>query len=280
MFTYFLQKKGFLADDMDYLVRQLKRVQQEEGENRFYRRFLLGLFHEGLGRAASARKGRMEDIPYLNGGLFAPYELEKRYAVIQIDDAAFEEVFAFFDAYRWHLGELPGKYQNEINPDILGYIFEKYINQQQMGAYYTREDVTAYIAKNCILPALFDAVERRYPEALGESGAVWRLLRKNPERYIVWGIQREEYLANETEREYAVRRGYYERMRERIIGGEICNIDDLITYNLDIELFAQDALRNIDEIEVVDVFYEQIRRVTILDPTCGSGHFCLRRCGC
>ncbi len=50
---------------------------------------------------------------------------------------------------------------NEINPDVLGYIFEKYINQKQMGAYYTKEDITEYISKNTIIPFLFDAAKEK-----------------------------------------------------------------------------------------------------------------------
>ncbi len=288
MFTYFLQKTGFLEDDTDYLASQLKRVQRDEGMNRFYRAFLLGLFHEGLGAPTHARGGRrgdespdainrvptgMGDVPYLDGGLFAQHRLEKSYPSIQIDDVAFEELFAFFDAYHWYLDELPGQHDNEINPDILGYIFEKYINHQQMGAYYTREDVTAYIAKNCIIPALFDAVERLCPQVLGEDGVVWGLLRDDPERYIPWAIRCEGYLPTETGREYEMRRSYYKQLRARICGGEMRSIDDFITYNLDIGLFAQDVLRSIEEPEVLYVFYEQIRRLRILDPTCGSGAF-------
>ena len=65
-------------------------------------------------------------------------------------------LFAFFDHYHWHLDERPLRADNEINPDVLGYIFEKYINQKQMGAYYTKEDITEYIGKNTIIPFLFD----------------------------------------------------------------------------------------------------------------------------
>ncbi len=31
----------------------------------------------------------------------------------------------------------PLRNDNEINPDALGYIFEKYLNQKQLGVYYT-----------------------------------------------------------------------------------------------------------------------------------------------
>ena len=39
---------------------------------------------------------------------------------------------------------------NEINPDVLGYIFEKYINQKAFGAYYTRPEITEYLCERSI----------------------------------------------------------------------------------------------------------------------------------
>lgn len=57
----------------------------------------------------------------------------------------------------------------EINPDVRGYIFEKYINQKQMGAYYTKEDIIDYICKNVIIPYLLDAVRREQPAAFDAS---------------------------------------------------------------------------------------------------------------
>ena len=53
MFTYFIQKKGFLAGDSDYLRNRLRMVRERQGEGQFhsfYRSFLLRLFHEGLGK--------------------------------------------------------------------------------------------------------------------------------------------------------------------------------------------------------------------------------------
>ena len=106
-------------------------------------------------------------MPYLNGGIFQRHQIEKSHGeTIQIADAAFEELFDFFEAYQWHLDERPLRNDNEINPDVLGYIFEKYINQnekytsqKQMGAYYTKEDITEYISKNTVIPSLFDAAK-------------------------------------------------------------------------------------------------------------------------
>jgi hypothetical protein len=171
MFVYFIQKKNFLDDDINYLRNRLKRCQAEWGTDTFhsfYRQFLLKLFHEGLGKPD--RNPELDQllgkIPYLNGGLFEVHQLEEKYdRTLQIPDAAFEQVFNFFDEYDWHLDDRPLRNQNEINPDVLGYIFEKYINQKQMGAYYTKEDITEYISKNTILPFLFDAAKRKHPAA-------------------------------------------------------------------------------------------------------------------
>jgi hypothetical protein len=91
---------------------------------------------------------------------------------------------AFFDAFAWHLDERPLRSGNEINPDVVGYIFEKYINQKQMGAYYTKEDITDYISKNTIIPFLFDAAQKKCPIAFKPDSFLWRLLRDDPDRYI------------------------------------------------------------------------------------------------
>ncbi len=156
--------------------------------HRFYRLFLLRLFHEGLGQPEAQRAPELTAllgrVPFLNGGLFDVHDLERDNPGIAIPDAAFERVFAFFDAYRWHLDERPHREDNEINPDVLGYIFEKYVNQKQMGAYYTKEDITGYIARNTVVPFLFDAAKRECPVAFGEDGGVWRMLRDDPDRYI------------------------------------------------------------------------------------------------
>jgi len=149
MFIYFIQKKGFLNNDVHYLRNKLKQTREQFGANRFYsfyKTFLLVLFHKGLGAKSREDKQITEligQVPYLDGGLFDVHELEKENKNINIDDAAFEKLFDFFDDYQWHLDTRIHASGNEINPDVIGYIFEKYINDRAaMGAYYTKEDIT------------------------------------------------------------------------------------------------------------------------------------------
>jgi hypothetical protein len=84
MFVYFIQRKGFLDGDHNYLRNRLDRCKKEQGKDKFYnfyRYFLLRLFHEGFGKRRKDRAPDLEkllgNIPYLNGGLFDVHELEK-----------------------------------------------------------------------------------------------------------------------------------------------------------------------------------------------------------
>jgi len=191
MFVYFIQKKGFLDRNETYLTDRLASVQAAAGPGRFhsfYRQFLRRLFHEGLGQAKAARAPDLThligDVPYLNGGLFDVHELEARHSGIDVPDEAFERLFAFFDAWDWHLDDRPLSSGKEINPDVLGYIFEKYINQKQMGAYYTKEDITEYISKNTVIPHLLEQARARCRVAFDGESSVWSLLKTDPQRYI------------------------------------------------------------------------------------------------
>jgi hypothetical protein len=309
MFIYFIQQKRFLADDPDYLRNRLQRVRAMKGKDKFltfYRHFLRRLFHEGLGQQPRQRKKDLDellgDVPYLNGGLFDVHELERTYPDIQIADDAFARLFDFFDAYRWHLDERPLREESEINPDVLGYIFEKYINQKQMGAYYTKEDITGYIARNTILPFLCNAAAQQCAVAFQPGSALWRLLSDDPDRYLYAAVRHgvdlplpaaveagvsdvakrrgwntpaaPQYgLPTETWREHIARRQRCHDLRAKMKAGAIHDINDLITYNLDICQFVEDVIENSEGPELLRAVYQALEKATVLDPTCGSGAF-------
>ena len=332
MFVYFVQKQGFLDGDRDYLRNRLRMVQRQSGGGRFqqfYLIFLLRLFHEGLGQPEAQRApdlaALLGKVPFLNGGLFDVHDLERDNPDISIPDEAFQQVFDFFDGYRWHLDERPYREDNEINPDVLGYIFEKYVNQKQMGAYYTKEDITGYISRNTVIPFLFDAARKECPVAFGPDGGVWRLLRDDPDRYvypavghgIAWNARDAEAptrldapfdlpdeiaagisdvskrggwnapapddysLPTETWREVVARRTRYEEVRAKLAAGEVQEVNDLITLNLDIERFAKDVIAQSEGAELLRAFWHALygnrersdTGISVLDPTCGSGAF-------
>ena len=309
MFIYFIQRRGFLASDPDYLKNRLAEVQRRFGGDRFhtfYREFLLRLFHKGLGLPLHSRSedvvALVGDVPYLNGGLFDVHRLEKGPEVIHIPDCAFERVFHFFDSYQWHLDDRPLSKSNDINPDVLGYIFEKYINRRESGAYYTKEDVTGYIGRQTIVPRLLDLVQERCPEPFSPGGPVWRLLIDHPDQYIHEAVQHgttsplppsiaegigdrqkraewdavatSEYgLPTESWREHIARREQWKEVRELLVTGAIHNIDQLVTINLDTGRLVHDIIRSIEQPQFIHEFWRALRQITVLDPTCGSGAF-------
>ena len=318
MFCYFIQKKGFLNLNVNYLRDKLDWVRKEQGANRFYKSFYRGflsyLFHDGLNTPIHTAEFERTygKIPYLNGGMFDRHQLEVEYPDIDISDEAFIRLFKFFDTWEWHLDTRITASGKDINPDVLGYIFEQYINDRaQMGAYYTKEDITEYIGKNCIIPFLMDKAAEKSDKAFASNGFVWQTLRNSGDKYIydavkkgysedwkqlipeniaigidttipnllerrsAWNTKTPEMFALPTEiwRETIERLQRCENILNKIQSGEITNINDFITYNLDIRSFAYDLLHNADDHLFILHFYKALQGVTILDPTCGSGAF-------
>jgi hypothetical protein len=161
MFIYFLQRKGFLdGGNRNYLQDKLARYADDTG--RYYSEFLKTLFFEGFAKPADKRtpeaNALLGSIVYLNGGLFLEHQIEERWTAITIPDAAFHALFSLFSRYSWNLDDTPGGKDDEINPDVLGYIFEKYINQKAFGAYYTRTEITEYLCEQTIHRLILDKV--------------------------------------------------------------------------------------------------------------------------
>ena len=302
MFIYFIQKKRFLSGDADYLRNRLEHCKRSGIP--YYRGFLTTLFFDGFACRPEERTERQRsllgEVPYLNGGLFLKHQIEHAHHDIDIPDEAFRQLFDFFDSYQWHLDDRPLREDNEINPDVLGYIFEKYINQKQMGAYYTREDITEYISKNTILPFLFDRLESFHPEAVvslpisagsGIEPYIHDAVRHGvevelPSQIAVglddvsgrgeWNRSADERYAlpTETWREHIARRQRYQQILDDYAAGKIAGINDFITYNLDIIKYTEDFLTDTDDPMVIRAFYfDCLSTVRVLDPTCGSGAF-------
>jgi hypothetical protein len=309
MFLYFIQEKGFLNGDPNYLRNKLAESSDRK-TNAYYAEFLSPLFFQGFARKKADRSAAtnklLGEIPYLNGGLFQKHQIEELHGkTIVIVDKAFEKLFDFFKEYNWHLDEREDHSDREINPDVLGYIFEKYINRKQMGAYYTKEDITEYISQNTIIPFLLDEARKGCAVAFTPEGSVWRLLRDDPDRYIHDAMKKgardtdpplppeieagvddvaqrsgwnktapEEYaLPTEIWREAIDRHQRYRAVKAKLGAGEVHEVNDLITLNLNIRQFAQDVIQFCEGPELLRAIWKAIEKVSVLDPTCGSGAF-------
>jgi hypothetical protein len=302
MFCYFIQKRRFLNNDMNYLNNKLTECKAKEidGFYTFYRNFLLILFHDGFSSSTRSQEliATIGNIPYLNGGLFDLHALEKKYPTISIPDETFEKLFAFFDTWDWHLdSNLSTDNQNEINPDVLGYIFEKYINDRaKLGAYYTKEDITEYISRSTIIPEILEKVQEEYPLAFYPDGSFWTFLKGSGDTYIYEPVKYgAEYFnqfdfdsvdhaqfadtkvnyGKETWHDVLERKNRYNTLLSLISTGVINKIPQLLEHNIDMPSLVYDYLNETSDYGFIYAFYSVIKDFTILDSSCGSGAFLL-----
>ncbi len=279
LFLYFLQHKGLLDQDKHYLSSRLRQMQAQQ-KNAYYRSFLLPFFHEGLAKPSTERalSPCFGTIPALSLALFAPHKLEHDPSSLTIDDEAFTHLFAFLDGYRWQIASDTPQTEHDLTPTVLGYIFEQQINQKQMGAYYTSDDVTLYMARNTIVPYLLHALTHeseasQHPVTGTVITIMQHLLRATPNRYIHGAIRTVSYLPAETAYEYQQRRAHYQRLYTHLHTGTISDVTELITHNLKLEQLALDIIITSPQPEIALRAYHLLTQMKILDPTCGTGAF-------
>lgn len=301
MFLYFIEKKGFLDNDPDYLRNRLRRLREHTSVvatgYEFFESFLLPLFHDAIGAGSTAAlqplvRDLIGDVPYLDGGVFARHPLEERY-VIRLPDHAFDRVFAVFERYRWHLDDREAATGNEINPDILGHIFERYVNRKDTGSFYTPNDTTGWMASRTVglvllrklvdlgldLAAVTSANPRRYIPAdvfFGEQDFTERTLPAAASEAQLWALPstHSAALPSETTWEVYDRLRHGEELDVELAAGGVKDPEDAIARNLDVVSIVIDGLRRLPPPEL-DAFWRLLTSLSVLDPTCGSGAFLL-----
>lgn len=237
LFLAFVSSAGQL--DCNDLRRRFEQRPRSRRVGSFYRRVLLPLFHE---------------FPLAGYRLLEPLDLERARSGPDVADEAFPRLFDLLDGYEWRLERGRGATDHQATPEVLGQLVEKSLHRRDIGAYYTDEDITEYISRNTIIPALLDAVFGPGPEAYTPDGAVGRLLAASPECYL-FPTQRPSAHGQQPP-EIAAR------------------LDDLITLNLDVRGLTSDLLATC-AVPTLRRFQEALSRLTILDPTCGAGAFLL-----
>ncbi|GEM_PF-2812945 len=200
MFLWFLQKKKLLDNNESYFVEKFREVTRD-GSN-FYKDFLEKLFFNGLCVKQEERSKEINeligDVPYLNGGLFIESEVELKYEDnIEIPNDAFYRVMSYpilkgernipvlnlLECKEWTVDERSGEV-DKLNPEILGYIFEKSINKKDLGAVYTPEEITTYIARNTIHPYLLDRVNEKFSKDYEDLNKIFEGDNKEHLRYL------------------------------------------------------------------------------------------------
>ncbi len=109
---------------------------------------------------------QFKNLPFLNGGLFRLTNLEQEYPNIALNSDAINDIWNLLKRYNFTFNiESPKKRKsNNINPNILGYIFEKSIGdfRKATGAYYTRSEIANYISKSILHRYLLDKINEKF----------------------------------------------------------------------------------------------------------------------
>jgi hypothetical protein len=156
IFIKFLEAKGIIKEHvLDYLYSL------EEHDLNLK---LNQLFFEVMNTKEKNRGSvdpHFKHIPYLNGSLFDKLSVEKRNSSYRIRALILHKVIEFLNKFKFVHHETLGSNGDFIDPEILGYIFERAMtatDRKGTGAYYTPKEITRYIAENTIYPNIIEKV--------------------------------------------------------------------------------------------------------------------------
>lgn len=140
MFIYFLQRKGWLQNDRQYI----------DGIENY--RELNTLFYESL------NTGNIPGIPFLNGSLFERekyLDSDMENKLYPCMDAIFKESRSFFNQYNFTVDEAtPLEVEVSIDPALIGTVFENMLPEYERGAkgtFYTPRTEISFICRRALV---------------------------------------------------------------------------------------------------------------------------------
>ena len=164
MFLYFLQKKGFLAGDRQFLKTMYgkgKSAYQAENTD-YYTEILEPLFFDTLNQQRENHQSPWGQIPYLNGGLFdrdygeniqdgAGRETPELITLPNriFDPGNSDSILGFFNSYNFTVAEnVTGDEDVAVDPEMLGKVFENMLAAEERGksgTFYTPRGIVQFI---------------------------------------------------------------------------------------------------------------------------------------
>jgi hypothetical protein len=177
LFLYFIQKKGWLAQDPDYLYnRFLDGHAKRPDATSYYGQVVYPLFVALSDREVNRDlAGQLGAVPFLNGGLFelrlASSGRNADQARLPVSNRTFRALFEeLLEHYNFTISEdTPLDQEVAIDPEMLGKIFESLVLEREhdpdvdlrkaTGSYYTPRPVVAFMCREALAEYL-----------VGESG--------------------------------------------------------------------------------------------------------------
>ncbi|MEA2075725.1 MAG: N-6 DNA methylase, partial [Euryarchaeota archaeon] len=153
IFIKFLQSKDIIGEDV---LKYLSEVKEDELTPKL-RQLFFGAMNTPEDDRFDIDK-RFKDIPYLNGSLFVHTDVETKNIDYKVKADILKKVIEFLDSFKFVHKE-HFKNSDSIDPEILGYIFERAMtatDRKGTGAYYTPKAITKYISENTIYPCIIE----------------------------------------------------------------------------------------------------------------------------
>lgn len=161
MFLYFLQRKGWLGDEKEFLQLLWESYRKPDDEHKnsvqyqkdaFFEYWLKVLFFEAFNKlflhSRTYFPGHIHTIlvqaPFLNGGLFTKNDLDQKHT-FTISDGRFQQVFDFLQSYNFTIAEdSPLDQEVAVDPEMIGKVYESLVNvsteideRGEAGIFYT-----------------------------------------------------------------------------------------------------------------------------------------------
>ena len=163
-FLHFLQRKGWMNGDLNYMQSLFERSRYKED---YLDSVLEPLFFGILNTKPLERESLFDyygwdksllmewkDIPYLNGGLFERDEDDEPESVFPAE--YFKRLFQFFSEYNFTIDENdPNDAEIGVDPEMLGKIFENLLeDNKDKGAFYTPKEIVRYMCQESLIAYL------------------------------------------------------------------------------------------------------------------------------
>ena len=150
MFIYFVQKKGWLGENKNFVELFWDEYLKNKKKNKFYTDWLSVVFFSAFNNKVPRRNYFSKEVneilmlsPYLNGGLFKENDLDK--IEFDLNDKLFKDLFDFFGKYNFTINESSAvDIDLEVDPKLIGDVYESLVNisdvddeQSSKGIFYT-----------------------------------------------------------------------------------------------------------------------------------------------
>ena len=160
LFLAFLEAKGWLNRDRQFLLHHVTRQLEQGGalHERLLRPLFFGTLNTPVSKRARAARA-LGEVPFLNGGLFAPTPLERTRRTLRFtDDALVALIGDLLDRYRFTAHEDSTSWSEAaIDPEMLGRAFESLMatdERHRSGTYYTPPTLVETVVRDAFRVAM------------------------------------------------------------------------------------------------------------------------------